>query len=118
GHITPGVAIGPVLDEIEPFLQGAWQAAESEREPDRVLSTILFTDIVDSTATAVELGDSGWRNLLERHHSLIRRELLRARGREIDTAGDGFFAAFDGPARAIRCACAITQAVKELGIEV
>ena len=71
-----------------------------------------------ATATAVKLGDSRWRELLERHHAVIRRELSRARGKEIDTAGDGFFAAFDGPARAIRCACAITEAVKVLGLDV
>src|SRR5439155_7215920 len=69
-------------------------------------------------ATAAELGDSRWRKLLERHHALIRRELARGRGKEVDTAGDGFFAAFDGPARAIRCACAVTEAVKGLGLEV
>jgi class 3 adenylate cyclase len=79
---------------------------------------VLFTDIVDATATAAELGDSRWREVLERHHAVIRRELARARGKEIDTAGDGFFAAFDGPARAIRCACAITEAVKGLGLDV
>jgi class 3 adenylate cyclase len=79
---------------------------------------VLFTDIVGSTAKAVELGDADWRDLLHAHHDLIRRQLVRFRGRELDTAGDGFFASFDGPARAIRCACAITEAVKELGIEV
>jgi class 3 adenylate cyclase/pimeloyl-ACP methyl ester carboxylesterase len=118
GHITPVGAIGAVLDEVEPFLFDAWKIAGSEQEPDRILSTVLFTDIADATATAVELGDSNWRELLERHHALIRRELARARGREIDTAGDGFFAAFDGPARAVRCACAITEAVAELGLDV
>jgi class 3 adenylate cyclase len=71
-----------------------------------VLATVLFADIVGSTAKAAELGDVGWRELLERHHALIRQELVRHRGRELDTAGDGFFAAFDGPARGIRCACA------------
>lgn len=117
GHITPVAGIGAVLDEVDPFLRDAWEAVGTAHEPDRVLSTILFTDIVDATATAVELGDSRWRKLLERHHALIRRELARSRGKEVDTAGDGFFAAFDGPARAIRCACAITDAVKELGLE-
>lgn len=112
GHITPVAGIGAVLDEVEPFLRDAWEAVGAEQEPDRVLSTILFTDIVDATATAAELGDSRWRKLLERHHVLIRRELARGRGKEVDTAGDGFFAAFDGPARAIRCACAITEAVR------
>jgi class 3 adenylate cyclase/pimeloyl-ACP methyl ester carboxylesterase len=118
GHITPVAGVGAVLDEIEPFLRDAWAGAESGHDHDRVLSTVLFTDIVDATANAVELGDSQWRELLERHHALIRRELARARGAEIDTAGDGFFAAFDGPARAIRCACAISDAVRELGIDV
>jgi len=83
-----------------------------------VLATVLFTDIVGSTAKAAELGDARWRELLGEHHSIIRRQLARYRGTELDTAGDGFFARFDGPARAIRCACAITNAVKELGIEV
>ena len=89
-----------------------------ESEPDRVLATILFTDIVGSTARAAELGDARWRMLLEEHHSTIRRQLARFRGEEMDTAGDGFFASFDGPARAIRCAQAIQEAVRPLGIEV
>jgi len=78
----------------------------------------LFTDIVGSTAKAAELGDARWRELLEQHHARIRRELARYRGVELDTAGDGFFARFDGPARAIRCASAITDSVREIGIEV
>jgi class 3 adenylate cyclase len=82
-----------------------------------VLSTVLFTDIADSSARAAELGDALWRDLLERHHELVRRELARFRGKEVDTAGDGFFASFDGPARAIRCACAVVEDVRELGIE-
>ena len=86
-------------------------------DPERVLATVLFTDIVGSTERAVELGDSRWSDLLREHHTLVRRELARFRGREIDTAGDGFFASFDGPARAIRCACAIRNAVRTLGIE-
>jgi class 3 adenylate cyclase len=85
--------------------------------PDSVLATVLFTDIVGSTARAAELGDRGWRELLERHHSLVRRELARFRGDEKDTAGDGFFATFDGPARAIRCAQSVAEQVRELGIE-
>ena len=103
-----------ILDEIEEFITGA----RPEREPDRVLATVLFTDIVGSTEHAVRLGDRGWRALQERHHAFVRRELARHRGREIDTAGDGFLATFDGPARAIRCAVAITSGVRELGIEV
>ncbi len=108
-----------VLRELEAFvtgvyLGGGWEAPE----PDRVLATILFTDIVGSTAKAVELGDRRWRELVEEHHVLVRGQLARFRGRELDTAGDGFFASFDGPARAIRCACAITEGVHELGIDV
>ena len=91
---------------------------ESARPYDTVLATVLFTDLVGSTAKAVELGDRGWRELLERHHARIRAELARFRGVELDTAGDGFFARFDGPARAIRCALAIREAIAELGLEV
>lgn len=108
-----------VLGEIEPFLTDMWeQRAWEESEPDRVLATILFTDIVGSTAKTAELGDSRWRELLQAHHALIRRQLVRFRGSELDTAGDGFFASFDGPARAIRCACAISEGVRDLGLEV
>jgi class 3 adenylate cyclase/pimeloyl-ACP methyl ester carboxylesterase len=104
---------------IEQFLIETWQErAWEEAEPDRVLATVLFTDIVGSTAKAAELGDARWGELLNAHHGLIRRQLVRFRGRELDTAGDGFFASFDGPARAIRCACAITDGVKALGIQV
>jgi len=108
-----------VLDEVERFLRESWEAhLDEESEPDRVLSTVLFTDIVGSTAKAAELGDRGWRELLSEHHGLIRRELARGRGRELDTAGDGFFASFDGPARAIRCATRISEEVGRLGIEI
>ena len=108
-----------VLDEIEGFLRSSWeQRRVDESEPERVLATVLFTDIVGSTAKAAELGDRGWRELLTRHHGVIRRELARFRGRELDTAGDGFFASFDGPARAIRCASAIVASVRELGIDI
>ena len=86
--------------------------------PDTVLATMLFTDLVGSTERAAELGDRGWRELLQHHHALVRRELTRYRGEEKDTAGDGFFATFDGPARAIRCAHAIVDGVHELGLEV
>jgi pimeloyl-ACP methyl ester carboxylesterase len=120
GHLAignPGAAL--VADELERFLTEVWEAgAWEEAEPDRVLATVLFTDIVGSTATATELGDRAWRELLERHHALIRRELVRFRGIELDVAGDGFFARFDGPARAVRCACAITESVRELGLEI
>ena len=107
------------MAEIEPFLTDTWeQRAWEESEPDRVLATVLFTDIVGSTAKTAELGDARWRELLQAHHSLIRRQLVRFRGTELDTAGDGFFDSFDGPARAIRCACAISESVRDLGLEV
>jgi class 3 adenylate cyclase len=117
GHITPAAEMPRVLDVVRRFLQAASEA-DAEREPDRQLATLLFTDIVDSTAHLAKLGDSGWRELLERHHTIVRTQLSRARGREVDTAGDGFFAAFDGPARAVRCAKAIVDGVRELGIDV
>jgi class 3 adenylate cyclase len=85
---------------------------------DRVLATVLFTDIVDSTATMAELGDSGWSSVLEKHNAYIRRQLTRFSGKEISTAGDSFFARFDGPARAIRCATAIVDGVGEFGLQV
>jgi pimeloyl-ACP methyl ester carboxylesterase len=103
-----------VVDEVEEFLTGTRRGPE----PDRVLATVLFTDIVGSTEKATELGDRRWRELLERHHDLVRRQLARYQGRELDTAGDGFFATFDGPARAIRAAQAITGGVRQLGLEV
>jgi class 3 adenylate cyclase len=110
--------VGSAVGALETFLNEAWAARQWEEvDPDRVLATVLFTDIVGSTEKAVELGDRAWREVLERHHVAIRRELVRFRGREIDTAGDGFFACFDGPARAIRCAQAITESVRELGLE-
>lgn len=90
---------------------------EGVTDSERMLVTVLFTDLIDSTARAVEIGDHAWRDLLSRHHERVRAELARFRGRELDTAGDGFFAAFDGPARAIRCACAIQEAVSDLGLE-
>jgi pimeloyl-ACP methyl ester carboxylesterase len=108
-----------ITSETERFLRGIWDRGEWDTfEPDRELATILFTDIVASTVKLAELGDRGWREVLERHRALVRRQLARFAGRELDTAGDGFFASFDGPARAIRCACAITRAVRELGLEV
>jgi class 3 adenylate cyclase len=118
GHIVPVGQTELVTDAVTPFLQRAWESAQFDEEPDRVLATVLFTDIVDSTARMAELGDRGWRELLERHHAVVRRELARSRGREVDTAGDGFFASFDGPARAIRCARSIVDGVRELGIDV
>ncbi|MGB7805698.1 MAG: adenylate/guanylate cyclase domain-containing protein [Actinomycetota bacterium] len=104
----------PLLEEIQEFLTGV----RGHVEPDRVLATVLFTDIVGSTERAAALGDRAWGDLAERHHAVMRSELERYRGREVDTAGDGFFATFDGPARAIRCASAMTEAVRELGLEI
>jgi pimeloyl-ACP methyl ester carboxylesterase len=101
-----------VLDEVAEFLTGV----RLTQEPDRVLATVLFTDIVGSTEKAASLGDRRWRELLERHHDAVRRNLARSRGREIDTAGDGFLAAFDGPARAVHCACAIADDLRPLGL--
>jgi class 3 adenylate cyclase len=103
-----------ILDEVEQFVTGTRRGAE----PDRILATVLFTDIVGSTERAAELGDRRWRSLLESHHRLVRTELGRYRGREIDAAGDSFLATFDGPARGIRCAHAITAGVRQLGIDV
>jgi class 3 adenylate cyclase len=103
-----------ILDEIEEFLTGVRRGVET----DRVLATVLFTDIVGSTDRAVQLGDRAWRDLLDSHHLAVRRELDRWRGTEVDTVGDGFLATFDGPARAIRCACAIRDSVRRLGLEV
>jgi class 3 adenylate cyclase len=103
-----------ILDEMAQFLTGELRPIETER----ILATVLFTDIVDSTKRTAELGDRRWRDLLERHHSLLRGELNRFRGREVDTAGDGFFATFDGPARAIRCACTIQEAVAKIGLTI
>jgi len=85
---------------------------------DRYLTTVLFTDIVDSTRLATELGDRQWRERVEQHHELIRRELRRFGGREIDTAGDGFFAAFDAPARAVACALTIAELMPQLGMQI
>jgi class 3 adenylate cyclase len=103
-----------LLDEVEEFLTGARRGPE----PDRVLATVMFTDIVGATERAVALGDRRWRDLLDRHHALIRQQLARFRGREIDTAGDGFLAAFDGPARGVRCAAAIVREARHLGLEI
>ena len=110
-----GIFLSPELvDEVEAFAAGH----EPLDVPDAVLATLLFTDIVGSTSRAANLGDQRWRELLGRHHALVRREIARFRGEERDTAGDGFFATFDGPARAIRCAQIVTQRVRELGLEI
>lgn len=113
-HVMYAELADLALAEIREFLTGVREAPE----PDRVLATVLFTDLVGSTERATELGDRRWRELLEAHHGAVRRELERFGGREIDTAGDGFLAAFDGPARAIRCAKAVVAAVGALGLEV
>jgi len=113
----PSVAVAAdLLEHALPFLQE--QATRTAPEPDKVLATILFSDIVGSTAKAAELGDARWRELLAGHHAQVRRQLARFRGVELDTAGDGFFARFDGPARAICCALAIRDAVHEVGLQV
>jgi DNA-binding SARP family transcriptional activator/pimeloyl-ACP methyl ester carboxylesterase len=102
-----------LLDEIERFL-----AEMREVEPDRVLATLLFTDIVGSTARAADLGDRAWQEMLDRHRDAVRVQIARFRGHEVDATGDGFFATFDGPARAVRCAAAIVDAVRALGLDV
>ncbi|HEU5211348.1 MAG TPA: adenylate/guanylate cyclase domain-containing protein [Gaiellaceae bacterium] len=103
-----------LLDEVQEFLTGARRGPD----PDRVLATVLFTDIVGSTERAAALGDGRWRELLAAHHAVVRDQLDRWQGREIDTTGDGFLASFDGPARAIRCACAVRHQVRTLGLEI
>jgi class 3 adenylate cyclase len=105
---------GEIADAIEEFLTGS-------RAPvtvDRVLATVLFTDIVGSTEKAALVGDRRWRDLLDSHHATIRRNLARFRGHEVKTTGDGILATFDGPARGVRCACAIAEEIRPLGIEV
>lgn len=103
-----------ITDAIAEFLTGSVAAARG----DRVLATVLFTDIVASTERAAQLGDLLWHNLLDAHHTAVRRELARSRGNEVKSLGDGFLATFDGPARAVRCAQAISEAVRPLGIQV
>jgi pimeloyl-ACP methyl ester carboxylesterase len=109
----------PIAEQVEHFLTGIWRRGEwNAPEAERMLATILFTDIVGSTAKAAELGDRAWSKLVSEHHVRVRRQLTRFRGHEVETAGDGFLAHFDGPARAIRCARAIGDSVRELGLEV
>src|SRR2546423_4144569 len=103
-----------VVDAVEEFLTGV----RPRPEPDRFLATVLFTDVVNGTARAAELGDRRWGELVERHHSMVRTELGRHRGVEVDTAGDGFFATFDAPGRAVRCALAVREGVRDLGLEI
>jgi class 3 adenylate cyclase len=108
-----------VVDAVEAFLTGVRERDEwDEPEHERVLTTVLFTDMVGSTARAAELGDRAFSELVAEHHRRIRARLARFHGRELDTAGDGFFASFDGPARAIRCAAAITEDLGDLGVPI
>jgi len=113
-HLVFSQDIDAPLDEIEEFLTGVRTGAD----PDRILTTVLFTDIVDSTTRASDMGDRRWRDLLDHHNALVRAELDRFGGREIATTGDGFFATFESPARAVRCARAICQAIPSLGIQI
>ncbi len=117
--LLDGAGLEQTLDETDLFLRGVWESGSwHEPEPDRVLATVLFTDIVGSSERATSLGDRAWQELLAAHNGEVRRQLARFRGREVNTTGDGFVASFDGPARAIRCACAVIEAIHELGIEV
>jgi pimeloyl-ACP methyl ester carboxylesterase len=113
-HLIWAGDVDRVVDEVEEFLTGT----RPVQEADRVLATVLFTDIVGSTEHAAELGDRRWREVLEEHHTRVRRQLEHFRGREVDTAGDGFLATFDGPARAIRAAFAIRDSIHELGMDI
>jgi class 3 adenylate cyclase len=106
--------VDAIVGEIQEFLTGAREAPAL----DRVLATVMFTDIVGSTKRAAELGDRRWLALLDEHHTVVRRELARYRGTEVKTTGDGFLATFDGPARAIRCARSIVEETRRLGLEV
>ena len=118
----PGVDHVMISGDTRPWLAAVEAFVESvegrDVDADRVLATVMFTDVVGSTDRAAALGDRAWRELVDRHHAAIRREFARFRGREVDAAGDGFFAAFDGSARAIRCAAAIRDAVAGLGLEI
>lgn len=113
-HVAYFANADRVIAEIQEFVTGTRPAVE----PDRFLATVVFTDIVEGTKKAAELGDRRWRELVERHHALVREELGRHRGVEQDTAGDGFYATFDGPARAVRCALAVRDRLRELGLEI
>ena len=122
---VPGRDLGPMFgdqerlfSELEAFLVTVKEQGRAIPEPDRVLATVLFTDIVDGTARAARLGDRAWGRLLKEHHELVRSQLQQFRGREVDTAGDGFFATFDGPARAIRCACAIRERLTDIDVQI
>ena len=113
-HLIFSQDIDRVVDEIEEFLTGT----RTGKDPERVLTTLLFTDIVDSTTTAARLGDKRWRDVLDQHHSVVRAELTRFGGREVSTTGDGFFATFDSPTQAVRCALAASERVRHAGMEI
>jgi pimeloyl-ACP methyl ester carboxylesterase len=113
-HAPAGANAQGLLDEVEEFVTGVRHGPEA----DRVLATVMLADIVGSTALAAELGDRAWRDRLEAYYALVRQALARFRGRELDTAGDGLLAAFDGPARAVRCACSVVREVRRLSLEV
>jgi class 3 adenylate cyclase len=113
-HIMFVGGVDALVDEVEAFVTGARPAPHV----DSVLATVLFTDIVSSTERQAALGDAGWKELLQEHHAVVRDWLKRFRGQEQDTAGDGFFVRFDGPAQAIRCAQEIARAIQPLGIEI
>jgi class 3 adenylate cyclase len=114
GYDYFGIFLSPdAVDELERFVAGE----EAPFIPDSVLTTVMFTDLVGSTERAAQLGNRAWRDVLAQHHALVRRELARFRGEEHDTAGDGFFASFDGPARAIRAGQAIVDGIHGLGLE-
>ena len=115
---THAFFMGPDPDEVASEIQEFVTGTRPALGGDRVLATVLFTDIVGSTRKAAELGDRQWRGLVERHHAIVRDLIARWRGAEMDTAGDGFFATFDGPARAVRCALAAVEAIRPLGIEI
>jgi class 3 adenylate cyclase len=113
-HLAFSQGIDPLVDEIEEFVTGA----RTGTDPDRMLTTLLFTDIVDSTTLAARMGDRRWRDLLDQHHALMRVQLERFGGREVSTTGDGFFASFDRPVAAVRCAAAAVDAMPSLGLQI
>jgi class 3 adenylate cyclase len=113
-HLIFSQGVNAVADEIEEFLTGT----RTGKDPDRLLATLLFTDIVDSTTRAAESGDRRWRDLLDRHHDLVRTQLERFGGREVSTTGDGFFASFTSPTQAVRCALAVEDGVRSLGVQI
>ena len=113
-HLAFSQGIDGLLDEVEEFLTGARTGAD----PDRMLTTLLFTDIVNSTTLAAQLGDRRWRDVLDQHHQFGRGELARFGGREVATTGDGFFVSFDRPLAAVRCALAMVEAMGPLGIQI